>query len=143
MATATSASRTKGASRSAAEYTAMARTPRRRAVPIMRRAISPRLAMSKDSSMRLHPEKAELRARGDRLVQSRREREPKDIAGLRRIDDAVVPETCSGIVGIALRLVAGAHRLLEGRLLLRRPCFIAGLHGIPLDGREHRCRLFA
>src|SRR5215212_4334218 len=67
-----------------------------------------------------HPEHAELR-RCDRRVQRRGEREAEHAARVGRVDDAVVPETGAGVVGMALVLVLLEQRRLEGPLLLGRP----------------------
>src|SRR5438105_7593266 len=64
MCAASSASRTYGRSASASEYTAIARMPIRRAVRITRRAISPRLATSTDSSTRPAYWQSEPQGRG-------------------------------------------------------------------------------
>src|SRR4051794_25669280 len=55
MRTASSAIRTCNASWSASENTATVRTPSRRQVRMIRQAISPRLAMSTDSSIACRP----------------------------------------------------------------------------------------
>src|SRR5450631_814947 len=125
MAAALSASRTKGAAASAAEYTAIVRIPKRRAVRMMRRAISPRFAMSSDSITRLHPKQTESRPFRDRLVQGRGKCQAQNIARLSRIDDPVVPQASRCIVRIAFRLVTSAHRRLERSLLVGRPEFVA------------------
>src|SRR5271165_5083383 len=71
MSTAWSASHTNGKSASASEYTATERTPSRRAVAMMRLAISPRLATRTDSSTPgslqpgRHPAARDLSQRGD------------------------------------------------------------------------------
>ena len=63
--------------------------------------------------MRLHPEHAELRPLGDRRVQRCGEGEAEHVAGLRGVDDAVVPQPRGRVPGIALRFVIVADRLLE------------------------------
>src|SRR5271165_5717046 len=98
--------------------------PRRLAVRRIRRAISPRLATSRDlikgaaswgpadAPQRWsgivpwsHPEETELRPIWDRRVQGGAEGEAQDVARLQRIDDAVIPESRRGVVGIAFVLV--------------------------------------
>src|ERR1700760_3571780 len=113
MQTAWSASRTNGRCASTVECTATVRTPRRLAVRMMRRAISPRLAISTEDIMivplppadvPLHPENAEARLRRNGAVQRRVKGEAEDIARLDRIDDAVVPETRAGVGGVPFAL---------------------------------------
>src|SRR5688572_18072801 len=101
----------------------MVRTPRRRAVRMMRRAISPRLAMSRESIIALHPEQAEARALGDGGVEGGGEGQPQDVAGLGRVDHPVVPEPSGGVVGVAFRFIAGADGRLEGLGFFRGPAF--------------------
>src|SRR5687768_8817972 len=88
--------------------------------------------------MPLHPEHAERRAFGDGGIEAGGEGEAEHVAGLRGVDDAVVPQPRGGVPRIALRLIIVAHRLLEGFGLLRRP-----LGGVAVDGRQHACRLLA
>src|SRR4029077_3150795 len=73
-----------------------------------------------------HPEHAEP-CRRNRRVERRGERKRQHAARLGRQDDTVVPEPCGGVVRIALRLVLGADRRLEGILLLGRPFLALGL----------------
>src|SRR4051812_9502629 len=55
-------------------------------------------------------------------------------AGLRGVDDAVVPEPGGGVVGVPLRLVLLADRLLERLLVLGGPLLAAGLDAVAPDG---------
>src|SRR5690242_6075676 len=101
------------------------------AVRMMRRAISPLLAMSRLSIIATsHPKEAETRPFGDRCIQAGGKSKAQHITRLARIDDAVVPETCSGVIGIALGLVAGADRRLEGFFIFDWPCLPACFHRI-------------
>jgi hypothetical protein len=63
----------------------------------------------------LHPEHAEVGAL-DRGVERGGQAERQDRAGLRRIDDAVVPQAGACIVRVALALVLSTDRRLEGIL---------------------------
>src|SRR3989442_799887 len=58
----------------------------------------------------LHPEDRSAAA-DDGRVERRREGESHHLARLGRIDDAVVPEVSGGVVGAALLLVLGQHRI--------------------------------
>src|SRR3954465_5007075 len=123
-----------------------------RSVRITRTAISPRLATSTVSNIRSspgtfgaespesHPEDA-VAERAQRRVGARREGEPEHGAGLRGIDDAVVPEAGGGVVRVALVLVLLADRRLERLFLLRRPLPAAGLDAVTAHGRQHAGRL--
>src|SRR5438045_5041373 len=71
------------------------------------------------------------------------EREAQHAAGIRGIDDAVVPEPRGGVVGVSLALVLVADRRLEGLLLVLRPGALPGLDAVALHGGEHRGRLLA
>src|SRR5882762_11096308 len=95
---------------------------RRRAVRITRQAISPLLAMRILLNIlgflaALHPEDAEV-GRLDRRVEAGREGKAEHHAGLRRVDDAVVPEPRAGVVGVTLGLVLLQQRRLERGLVL-------------------------
>src|SRR3954471_20337688 len=59
-----------------------------------------------------HPKDAELRFL-DRRVERGGDREAEQPARVGRVDDAVVPEPCARIVGMALALVLLADRRLE------------------------------
>jgi 2-polyprenyl-6-methoxyphenol hydroxylase-like FAD-dependent oxidoreductase len=63
---------------------------------MIRRAISPRLAIKILSNTGLHPEKTESRLSRDRRVERGREGKPEHVAGLDRVDDPVVPESRRG-----------------------------------------------
>src|SRR5256885_9681954 len=71
-----------------------------------------------------------------RSVERRRDREAQQAARVRRIDDAVVPQPCAGVVGVALALVLLSDRLLES-FFLSRGRKVAAHRG------EHRGRLLA
>src|SRR5258708_4531432 len=113
-------------------------TPRRSAVRMIRRAISPRLAISILSNTGLHPEEAESRLRWDWRVERSREGKAKHIACLDRIDNPVIPESRSGKIGVAFILVFPPDRRLESLHLLWCP-----VRGIAVDGRQHGRGLFA
>src|SRR5262249_32380661 len=67
-----------------------------------------------------HPKYAELGLR-NRRVQRRGKRQSEHTARLGGGDDAVVPQPCGGIIGIAFGIVLLADRLLELLLLHPRP----------------------
>src|SRR3546814_1087428 len=139
MQNAAAASRTKGIAASTSECTAIARMPIAFAVRMIRRAISPRVAMRRDDIMTStppppscgrspspcrgglcsaflsssHPEQAEARVRGDRGIEAGGNGEAEHVAGLDRVDDPVVPQPGGGVVRIAFVLVALADRGLE------------------------------
>src|SRR5277367_2349121 len=93
--------------------------PMRRAVRAMRQAISPRLAISSVRNMRpSHAEHAEARW-FDRGVQGSGQREAQHAPLVDRIDDAVVPKSRGGVVGIALAFVLRADRRFERFVLFR------------------------
>src|SRR3989442_11225947 len=104
-------------------------TPRRSAVRMIRRAISPRLAISIFSNTGLHPEEAESRLPWDRRVERGCEGEAEQIACLDWIDDPIIPESRSGKIGVALILVFLPDRRLGSLNLLWRPAC-----GIAVDG---------
>src|SRR5580692_1926319 len=105
---------------------------------MIRRAISPRLAIRIFSNTGLHPEEAESRLPRDRRVESSREGKAKHIACLDRIDDAVIPESRSGKIGAAFILVFLPDRRLESLHLSWRP-----VRGMAMDSRQHRRGLLA
>src|SRR5690606_25652103 len=117
----------------------------RRAVAATRQAISPRLAMSKVSNTAipsLHAEDAE--AGGfDRSVQSGGKRKGEYASGVAGADNAVVPETRRGVVGVPFVLVLLADRRLEGFLFLGAPAAAATFNAVAPHRREHAGRLFA
>ncbi len=85
----------------------MVRMPSILAVRMMRRAISPLLAMRRLSIIGAsHPEQAEARPFRDRRIQAGGKGKAQHIPRLAWIDDAVVPEAGGGIIGISLGLVA-------------------------------------
>src|SRR5690606_17829844 len=113
---------------SACEYTATVRMPSLRAVLMMRTAISPRLAIRILSNIGLHPEDAE--ARGfNRCIHRGGQTQAQHPAGVGRIDDAVVPQTRAGVVGMALSLVLLTDRRLEGFFFRRVPFLSLGSEG--------------
>src|SRR5262245_22921550 len=125
MSTASSASATCMALRSASENTATVRRPMRLAVRMIRQAISPRLAINSLSKGRpvdtSHPEDAEAGRLGRRRVEAGREREAEHRAGVGRVDHAVVPQPRGGVIGMALLLVLLADRRLERPVVGRAP----------------------
>src|SRR5262245_56779549 len=94
--TARSASRTKGASQAASEYTATVETPISRQVRWMRRAISPRFAIRSLRIAASHPEHAELAGARDDVRVDRRERHAQRRPAVAGVDDAVVVEPTAG-----------------------------------------------
>ena len=88
--------------------------------------------------MPLHPEHAELRPFGNGGVQRRGEGDPQHVAGLRGIDDAIVPQPRGRVIRVALLLVFGADRRLEGFRLFGRP-----VGRVTVNGRQHARRLLA
>src|SRR4051812_35226758 len=126
--------------------------PIARSVRITRTAISPRLATSTVSNIRSppgtfgaespesHPEDAVAQL-AERRVGARREGETEHGAGLRRVDDAVVPETGGGVVRVALVLVLLADRRLERLLVLGRPFLAARLEPVAAHLGQHAGRL--
>src|SRR3954471_13954520 len=114
MQVARSAARTCGASRSASEYTASDSMPISRHARAMRIAISPRLAIRTRLNIAIHA--GDRRAgllcasshsiypdtRGrDRRVHGGRERQPEYVAGVERVDDAVIPQSRGGVIRAA------------------------------------------
>src|SRR5438270_11849679 len=78
-----------------------------------------------------HPKYAELRPVRNWRVQRGGEGEAEDVARLRGVDDAVVPQPGGRVPRIALRFIIVADRLLEGFRLFGRP-FV----GVAVDGGE-------
>src|SRR5690606_9395563 len=142
---ASSAVATCRALRSASEYTATVRAPRRFAVRMTRQAISPRLAMrirSNTASPPLHPEHAEA-GFPDRRVQRDGERQRQHVARLDRVDDAVVPEPRRGVERVALVLELVDDGLLEGGLVLGADGAAAALDALAAHRGQHARRLLA
>src|SRR6476659_2838582 len=135
MATASSASCTCGAERSRSVCTAIVWIPRSWADLMIRRAISPRLAMRSRRIMEWcsHPEDA-VGGFGDRRVGRGLEPHAEDTAGVDGVDDAVVPEARGRVVRRALVLVLVADGRLEGLLVLGRPLTALPLDAIAPDG---------
>src|SRR5690349_4350357 len=97
--------------------------PIARRVRITRTAISPRLATSTVSNIlrviASHPEDA-VGHRLERRVRGDRERKSHHGSGVRRVDDAVVPQPRGRVVGVALMFVLLADGRLERLLLVSR-----------------------
>src|SRR3546814_9128362 len=68
-----------------------------------------------------HPEQAELRPFRYRRVQRSGKGEAKDVAGLGRIDHAVLPQPGGVMIGVALILIFLPDRGLEGIFFLPGP----------------------
>src|SRR5690242_7981533 len=92
--------------------------------------------------MTLHPENAEARGL-DRPVEGSRNREPEHAARVGGVDDAVVPQACARVIGMALALVLRADRRLERLLVLVGPGAASGLDRVPANRRQHRGGLLA
>src|SRR5699024_8605812 len=142
--TATSASCTWAASRSASLYTPTERIPSRRSVRITRTAISPRLATRTVSNKLIgpllpalrsgagdasasHPENP-VRHRIQRCVRRDRQRQPEHIACLPGVDHPVVPDAGGRVVRVPLVLVLVPDGLLELLLIPGGPVLAALLH---------------
>ena len=103
--------------------------PMRRAVRMIRQAISPRLAIRILANIdacairyiRNTPKLASARCGAFERSARRSAEAPARSARLGRVDDAVVPQPRAGVIGMALGLVLRADRRLERRLLLRAP----------------------
>src|SRR5690606_6098891 len=67
-----------------------------------------------------HPENAEFGGLHG-CIERGRQGQPENIAGLGRVDDAVVPQPCAGVERMALRLELLADRRFEGFFALLRP----------------------
>src|SRR2546423_13832361 len=89
-----------------------------------------------------HPEHAEP-GRWNRRVEARREREGQHGAGLRRIQDAIVPQTGGRVIGRAFQFVLVENRLPDPLILLGRELPVLAGQLLALDRREHACRLLA
>src|SRR5690349_2242050 len=126
--------------------------PSDRSVRMTRRAISPRFATSTVSKrgeadagvsnigfvsmevIRSHPEQAEAGVGQGRACHDV-EGEAEPIPCVGGIDDAVVPQPCGGVVGLALGLVLVADGLLESAALIGGPSLTTGRELILLHGR--------
>ena len=62
---------------------------------------------------------------------------PSTMPAVGRIDDAVVPQPRARVIGMALLLVLGADRRLEGLLLVRAPFLLLGGEAVALHLRQH------
>src|SRR5215217_2554003 len=125
--------RTCSAPRSAAEYTATVRMPRRRAVRMMRQAISPRLAIRTLLIIASHPEDAVRRFAGISAAGGGAQRQSEHLACIGRVDHAVVPKSRTGIGRVALRLVLPPDVIAETALVFLGPGLAATLHAFALD----------
>src|SRR5471030_327131 len=83
-----------------------------------------------------HPEHAEA-ARFDRRVQRRGQGQGQYVAGLRRVDDAVVPQPCAGIVGVTLFFVLIEDWLLDLGFLFGAETLAATFSLLALDLHQH------
>src|SRR4051812_1300782 len=133
--TASSASRTNGALSSASEKTATVPTPMARAVRMIRRAISPRLATSSlvtfgmsARGLSLHPEDAEASASLHDVAMDSRQRDPKDAARVAWVDDAVVVHLAGDEEGVRLSfdLLFDRSALLGVGLFIELPAGVRG-----------------
>src|SRR3546814_14883131 len=107
-----------------------------------RQALSPRLAIRIFVNMlSSHPEHAEACVR-DRCVGGGGEAEPESAAGLRGIDDAVIPEPGGRVVRTALRVELFAGRRLERGFVFSAPGLSLRFERIATHGREHVGGLF-
>src|SRR5579872_7142692 len=123
----------------------------RRAVLTTRQAISPRLAMRTlsnmglfltDAARSLHSEKSEF-CRTDRSVERRRERKAEHPPTLRRIDDAVVPETGGSVIRTSLAFVLLADRPTERLFVVDTPDPIVRFDSLAADGGKNTRGLLA
>src|SRR5262245_10911343 len=87
-------------------------------------------------SWSLHPEYAEVGGL-DQGVERRRQAEAEHHAAIGRIDDAVVPAAGARVIGMALLLVLGADRGLEGLLLVHAPVLLLGSEAVALHLGQH------
>lgn len=60
---------------------------------------------------------------GKNAKHNRKRKQPRAayLSGVSRVDDSIIPESRTGIKGVALLLVLGQNGLLEGSLLLGGP----------------------
>src|SRR4051812_42626982 len=72
-----------------------------------------------------HPEYAKLRFR-NRRVQRCAQSQPQHHARIGRIDHAVVPQACAGVIRMALLFILLPDRLLERLFLFLAPCAALG-----------------
>src|SRR5918995_6049696 len=100
--------------------------------PTASKMIAPRRYTSKP----LHPEHAELGAL-DRGVERGGQAERQHGAGLRRVDDAVVPQPCARVIRVALALVLVQNRRLEGFLFIGGPALPRALQVVAAHLGEH------
>src|ERR1700735_3646081 len=138
--------------------------PSRLHVAATRHAISPRLAISILLNMAKpkrgfshagyapvtwslhmhgsHAEHAETRVLDER-IHRRRQPETEHVAGLRRVDHAIVPQARAGVIRMALRFVLVADRRFERLFLFRRPRAALAFDTIATHGSQHRSGLFS
>src|SRR5215472_4924221 len=90
----------------------------------------------------LHPENAESCLR-HRRIESRRKCQRQHPPRFRWRNDAVIPQPCGCVIGIALGLKLVAQRLLKLFFFDFRPFASLGLDILAFDGRQDARRLFA
>src|SRR5277367_3323616 len=88
--------------------------PSRRQVRMMRTAISPRLATSREPIIASHPVDGSMFGQVD-LARSQREAETHHVPRLPRLDDSVVPEPGGRIIGRALGLELSPRLAVDPR----------------------------
>src|SRR5258708_4244349 len=109
----------------------------------MRQTISPRLAMSKRRIMTAsHAEHAEARRIGF-LSAGQSQGQSEDAPRVLRIDDAIIPQPCRGVIRMTLALELLANRRLEFLLIGIAERLAAALQGLAFDGGENTRRLLA
>src|SRR5262249_56444885 len=91
---------------------------------------------------RSHPKDAEPCPR-HRRMQRGGDAEAEHVARLERVEDAVVPEACGGVVGAPLGLVLGADRCGETLLLVGRERLSPGGQPLAPHGAKPLRRLLA
>src|SRR6185437_13626598 len=69
--------------------------------------------------------------------------EAQHAARVSRVDDAVVPKSCAGVIRMALAFVLLADWGLESVFFFSGPLATARFDAVALDRRQHACRLFA
>src|SRR5690606_37845233 len=77
----------------------------------------------------------------NRGVQGGGQAQGQNAPGIRRLDDAVIPQTRSGVVGVAFMFVLFADGGLEGFFFLGAPALATSFQAITAHGSQHAGRL--